>query len=106
MGLEIEGEFNEQWGVVKQKIMEHDKILNGNGKQGVVEFVTGLKAQMRLLMILVTIFGAISAIGTAVIGLLEYNRQVHSGMIDLGSSVYRAADSTTAKELQWWNYHQ
>lgn len=79
--LEFEGSFEEQWGTVKSAVREHDAILKGNGQEGLVSKVTGREAQIRLLMALVTIFGILTTGGMFVVGILEYNRQVHQNLI-------------------------
>jgi hypothetical protein len=80
--LEIEGSFDEQWGMVKGAVRDHHASLYGNGQPGVVDFVSATKGQLRLLIILVTAFGVLCGTGMLVLGLLEYNRQSKSGLVE------------------------
>jgi len=80
--LEIEGTFDEQWGVVKSTTKQLHAAIHGNGQEGILSYVTGLRAQFRLLLILVTIFGVLSAFGTFSIAALEYNRQVQHNLLN------------------------
>lgn len=70
--LEIEGTFEEQWGIVKSAVKDHHVLLHGNGKEGLVQTVTGWQAQARLIVGLVVGFGSVSTIGLVVLGILEY----------------------------------
>jgi hypothetical protein len=51
--------------VMKDKVNEHHVLLFGNGREGIVDFISGLKGQMRLLIFLVAFIAAISgAVGS------------------------------------------
>ena len=63
----MEGSFDEQWGTVKSAVTRHEHILFGNGQPGIVEFIHGLKAQFRLLVLLISVLGVmVTALGILV----------------------------------------
>lgn len=70
---------------MRNLVGQHEATLHGNGQPGVVDFISGIKGQMRLLVLLVTISGVVSGIGLLVLGILEYNRQVEHNMIHPGA---------------------
>jgi hypothetical protein len=53
--------------MLKDKVNEHHNILRGNGKEGVVDFISGLKGQIRLLIVLVSCMTAFSGIALVVV---------------------------------------
>ena len=55
-----------------ERIMRDLYGMNGSGR-GIVDFVTSLRANMKLLIILVTVSGILSTIGMFVLGSLEYS---------------------------------
>lgn len=75
------GNHDEDFAVMRNLVGQHEATLHGNGQPGVVDFISGIKGQMRLLVLLVTISGVVSGIGLLVLGILEYNRQVEHNMI-------------------------
>ena len=77
--LEIEGSFEEQWGIMKSAIRAHDKTLYGNGQPGIVDFIAQTRGQFRLIVWLLATL--IASIG--VYAALEANRQARSGLINL-----------------------
>ncbi len=77
MGIEIEGPFEEQWGTVKAAIKQHDAAINGNGHKGLLDFQSGIKAQLRLIVFLVSLIGLI----VAFLAFLETNRQIKQGSL-------------------------
>jgi hypothetical protein len=53
--------------VMKDKVNEHHVLLFGNGREGILDFISALKGQMRLLIFLVAFIAAISgAVGVIV----------------------------------------
>jgi hypothetical protein len=97
--LEIEGSFEEQWGAVKSAVKQHQTAIYGNGHGGLLEWASGVKAQFRLLVILITLFGVISGVGTVVVAILEYNRQAQHNMIHL-PKVFPSQSSETAYSMR------
>jgi hypothetical protein len=77
--FEIEGSFEEQWGIMKSAVRAHDKTLYGNGQPGIVDFVAQTRGQFRLIVWLLATL--IAAIG--VYAALEVNKQSHAGIINL-----------------------
>lgn len=75
------GNHDEDFAVIRNLVAQHETTLHGNGQPGVVDFVSGVKGQMRLIVLLVTVFGIITGAGMFVIAALEYNRQVEHNMI-------------------------
>ena len=67
--LEIEGSFEEQWGIVKAAVRQHNAAINGNGQPGLLDFMSGIKGQMRLVLALLTFLTAVAVFGTFLIGL-------------------------------------
>lgn len=84
--LEIVGTHEEQFAVMRSTIIQHHSDLNGNGQPGIKDFVSGLKGQFRLLVILMTAIGVL----VAVLTYLEANRQMHSGMLHVASQTQTA----------------
>ena len=65
--LEIEGSFEEQWGIVKSAVKQHNTAINGNGQPGLLDFMSGIKAQQRLIIgLLAFISLLLTAAGVAV----------------------------------------
>lgn len=75
--LKIEGSHEEQWGVIKSAVIQHHSAINGNGQPGLMDFMSGLKAQLRLLIILVSVGGLILSFLT----FLVLNREIKTGML-------------------------
>ena len=71
--LQINGSFDEQWGAVKSAVIDHHAVLHGNGREGILDSVVGWRAQMRLVILLVALFGTLSTVGLVILGVLEYN---------------------------------
>jgi len=74
-------------GIVADHTRVMDALFNGDdGEHGLVAFMTSMKAQIRLLMVLVAIVGAIAALTGAVTGVMVYlegSRQIHNGIIKI-----------------------
>ena len=81
--LEIDGSFEEQWGIVKSAVKQHNSAINGNGQPGLLDFQSSIKAQLRLVLIAISVAGLILAILTY----LEANRQLHSGQLHVETPV-------------------
>jgi hypothetical protein len=75
--LEISGTHEEQFAIMRATLIQVHTDLNGNGQPGIKEFVSGLKGQFRLLILLMTAIGVL----VAIVGALEANRQFHSGLL-------------------------
>lgn len=67
--------------MLKDKVQEHHAAIYGNGKEGLMDWMAGLKGQFRLLLIFITLFGLLTAGGTLFVGILEYNRQVQQHLL-------------------------
>ena len=62
--LEISGSHEEQWGIMKSTVQQMHKALYGNGQPGVLEFVSGTRAQFRLITaLLLFVSVAVSVLG-------------------------------------------
>lgn len=79
--LEFEGTFEEQWGTMKSAVRQNYAAINGNGQPGLLDFASGIRAQLRLLIVLVSIAGLVLALLTY----LEANRQLHAGTLHAGA---------------------
>lgn len=66
--LEIEGSFEEQWGIVKAAVKQHNSAINGNGQPGLLDFMSGIKGQMRLILALLSFLTAVAIVGTFLVG--------------------------------------
>ena len=75
--LEIEGSFEEQWGIMKSAVRAHDKTLYGNGQPGVVDFISQTRGQFKLIIALLTLI--LAALG--VYAALEANRQAKANLL-------------------------
>ena len=91
MELEIDGTHTEQMAIMKSTIKQHHAAIYGNGQPGMLEFIQGTKAQFRLIVLLISIIGVL----VAVLTLLEGNRQIHNGELQL-PNFHAQQDSTTA----------
>lgn len=86
------GNHEEDFAVMRNLVAQHESTLHGNGQPGVVDFISGVKAQMRLVVFLVTAFGILTGAGIFMVAVLEYNRQVEHNMIHPGAIFH--SDST------------
>lgn len=64
--------------VVKNLLSEHHKALYGNGQPGILDFISGLKGQMRLIVGLLLFLSTLAAIGTLLVGI----HAVKTGRLD------------------------
>ena len=48
--------------ILKDKVQEHHAALFGNGKDGILDFIAGLQGQMRLILALLAVITAVSAV--------------------------------------------
>lgn len=67
--------------VVKNLISDHHKAIYGNGREGILDFIAGLKGQMRLIMGLLIFLSTIAAVGMLLIGI----HTMRTGRVDLPS---------------------
>lgn len=65
--LEIEGSFDEQWGIVKAAVKQHNAAIHGNGQPGLLDFMSSMKGQMRLIIALLLFLSTLAAVGTMLI---------------------------------------
>jgi len=75
--FEIEGTFEEQWGIIKSAVRAHDKTLYGNGQPGIVDFIAQTRGQFKLIIALLSLI--LAALG--VYAALEANRQSHAKLL-------------------------
>ena len=75
--LKIEGSHEEQWGMIKSAVIQHHSAINGNGQPGLMDFMSGLKAQLRLIIVLISVGGLVLAFLT----FLVLNREIKTGLI-------------------------
>lgn len=68
--LEISGSHEEQWGVMKSAVQQLHATIYGNGQPGILDFVSGTRAQFRLIVVLLSAIG----VGVAVLGYLQLVR--------------------------------
>lgn len=90
--LEIEGSFDEQWGVVKAAVKQHNAAINGNGQPGLLDFMSGVKAQYRLLLVMISVVGLI----VSILAVLEVNHQIHTGQLHIANEPTLAKSSQDA----------
>lgn len=73
MGTQIEwpdaDDYLSTIAIVKDRVTDHDKAIHGNGKEGLMDFMAGLKAQMRLLIFLVSLTGILSGVALVIVTL-------------------------------------
>ena len=62
-------DFESTVAIVKDKLTEHHQAIYGNGKEGLMDFMAGLKAQMRLLFFLVSLTATLSGLALVVVTL-------------------------------------
>ena len=86
--LEIAGTHEEQAAIMREVVKQLHSTIYGNGQPGILDFISGLRGQLRLLVVLVSIVSLI----VAVLALLEGNRQAREGKLFSNSSdpVYTA----------------
>lgn len=96
--LDLGDTFEEQWGAIKSSVRQHHKSLYGNGQPGVVDFVIGVKAQFRLILILVSVFGVLTAVPAMIITILEFNRQSQQHMLHL-PHLFSEKDPALARDM-------
>ena len=86
--LEIAGTHEEQAAIMREAVKQLHSTIYGNGQPGILDFISGLRGQLRLLVVLVSIVSLI----VAVLALLEGNRQAREGKLFSNSSdpVYTA----------------
>ena len=89
--LKIEGSFEEQMGVIKSALIQHHAAINGNGQPGLLDFMSGIKAQLRLIIVLLSVGGLIISL----LAFLEAQRQIKQGILRVDAPVV-AAQSTTS----------
>ncbi len=65
------GNHAEDFAVMKNLVTNHETLLHGNGQPGIVDFISGLKGQMRLILILLSSMVGIAAILTALLMIHE-----------------------------------
>lgn len=65
--------------VLKDKVNEHHKLLYGNGQPGILDFVSGLRGQMRLIVGLLLFLSTIAAVGTLLVAI----RTMKTGELDI-----------------------
>ena len=75
------GNHEEDFAVMRNLVGQHEATLHGNGQPGIVDFISGVRGQMRLVVFLVTTFGILTGVGILAVAILEYNRQVERNMI-------------------------
>lgn len=51
--------------MLKDKVNEHHLLLHGNGQPGILDFISGLKGQMRLMMAMLIFISVIAAVVAA-----------------------------------------
>jgi hypothetical protein len=65
------GNHAEDFAVMKNLVANHEAVLHGNGQPGILDFISGLKGQMRLILILLSSMVGIAAILTAILTIHE-----------------------------------
>lgn len=67
--LEIEGTFEEQWGIVKSAVRQHNAAINGNGQAGLLDFMSSIKAQFRLIIGMLIFISTMAAVALVIVTL-------------------------------------
>ncbi len=76
--LEIEGSFEEQWGAMKSAVKQQHVAIYGNGHEGILDFVAGVRGQFRLLVVLITLLGVlVAAVGVMVTIHMNQHGELH-----------------------------
>ena len=91
--LEFEGSHEEQWGTMKTTVKQLHAAVNGNGQPGILDFVSGMKAQLRLLVVLMTLVGLI----VSILALLEGARQLHGNFSHTSSTSTSAVNAASTR---------
>ncbi len=88
--------------MLKDKVNEHHQLFHGNGQPGVLDFIAGLKGQMRLIVGLLLFLSTLAAVGTLLIGIysikvgvLELPTITHSYPLDMEYSSDKVQDAIT-----------
>ncbi len=89
--LKIEGSHEEQWGMIKSAVIQHHSAINGNGQPGLMDFMSGLKAQLRLIIVLISVGGLVLAFLT----FLVLNREIKTGLIRVENGSIMAETQST-----------
>ena len=79
--------------MIKSAVIQHHSAINGNGQPGLMDFMSGLKAQLRLLIILVSVGGLILSFLT----FLVLNREIKTGMIHVENGSIMAQTQTQSE---------
>lgn len=82
--------------VLRDKVNEHHKLLYGNGQPGILDFVAGLRGQMRLIMALLLFLSTIAAVGTLLVAI----HTMKTGELDIPGFSHSAPPSPTYAEQQ------
>ncbi len=76
---------------MKSAIIQHHAAINGNGQPGLLDFMSGLKAQLRLIIALISVGGLILALLT----FLVLNRQIKTGLLRVENGRIMAETQST-----------
>ena len=80
--------------VLRSKVNEHHKALYGNGQPGLLDFIAGLRGQMRLIVGLLLFLSTLAAVGTLLVAL----HTMKTGRLDIpGFSHSKPLDPTFAE---------
>lgn len=64
--------------MLRDKVNDHHAMLYGNGREGVLDFIAGLKAQQRLMMALLTLLITIATVVGVLIAFMAMGMQKQS----------------------------
>lgn len=77
--------------MIKSAVIQHHSAINGNGQPGLMDFMSGLKAQLRLIIVLISVGGLVLAFLT----FLVLNREIKTGLIRVENGSIMAETQST-----------
>ena len=77
--------------MIKSAVIQHHSAINGNGQPGLMDFMSGLKAQLRLIIVLISVGGLVLAFLT----FLVLNREIKTGLLRVENRSIMAETQST-----------
>ena len=90
--LRIEGSYEEQFAIMKTAVIQHHSAINGNGQPGLLDFMSGQKAQYRLIIAMISVIMLLLTL----LLVIEGNRQMKEGILHVDAPTVTAQSTTTS----------
>ena len=90
--LRIEGSYEEQFAIMKTAVIQHHSAINGNGQPGLLDFMSGQKAQYRLIIAMISVIMLLLTL----LLVIEGNRQIKEGILHVDAPTVTAQSTTTS----------